>query len=530
MKGHMVAVCGVLIVALLIMFTLSGIAQSNKGKRLIIGQFSDCVTADPHVNNYSYSRALQVGPYEPLLDLTLSEGGTIEIVPWLAERYEISENGTVFTFNLRQGIEFTDGTPFNAEAVKYNLERIMALGYTPADDLECIKDIEKVDEYTVKVTLDTPFVPFIRYMTYPLIVSPTAAKDHEVDGDWGKSWLAIHTVGTGPYLLDEWKKGESWKLVKNDAYWGGWEGKHVDEVLALIIPEESTRMTMLCQGTLDIARVILAPNITKLSTLPETKVYEVRDTSQYMTVQMKVRGYLTDPRVRRAFLYVFPYEAFWTDVVGGHGRATNGPMSNTLFGWNSDLPMLHQDLDKARELLTEAGYPEGFKEPLTLYIISSFYPQHSDLVTLLQANLAELGIQLEIRDIPSAATYLSAILDPDRAQGPDLYMWSHGSRTGSPARYLALFTSFNIPPNGSNGAFYQNPEYDALYKTAVATVDPVERAKLYGEMQKLLVEDPPQITIGETSLSWGLRNNVEGLVSFLGDARIPGGWYYIYKE
>jgi len=514
----------------LAVFALSIVTEANGGGTLIVGQFTDAVTADPHVNNYSYSRALQVGPYEPLLELKPSENGDLHVVPWLAQSYEVLSNGTVFIFHLRKGIHFTDGTPFNAEAVKYNLERIIALGYTPADDLEYVKDIEVVNEYTIKITLDRPFVPFIRYMTYPLMVSPTAAKAHEVGGDWGKGWLATHAVGTGPYLLDEWVKGEYWRLVKNDAYWGGWEGKHVDEVVGLIVPEESTRVAMLCEGSLDIAKVTLPPNIAQIRAFPETKVYQLQKTSQYMTIQMKVRGYLADPRVRKAFLYVFPYQEFWARVAPGLGRVTNGPMSDTLFGWNSDLPVLHQDLEKARQLLTEAGYPDGFPRPLTLYIITSFYPLHSEIAAILQANLAKLGIQLEIRDIPSAATYLSAVFNPDKSAGPDLYMWSFGSRTGTPARYLALFTSSNIPPNGSNGAFYQNSDYDALYDQAVATVDPAERADLYKKMQELLVENPPQITIGEVFLYWGLRNDVEGFVSFLSDGRTPGGWYYIYKE
>jgi len=505
----------------------------NSNRRLVLGQFADCVTADPHVDDYSFSRRLQRGPYEPLFLLVkepTKEGkNKIGVRPWLAEGYEMLDGGSVFVVKLRKGIKFTDGTPFNAKAVKYNLERIMALNYTPADDLEYVKDVEVAGEHTIKIKLKYYFPLFIQHLSYPLMVSPTAAKEHEVEGDWGKGWLATHAVGTGPYLLDEWVKGEYWRLVKNDAYWGGWEGKHVDEVVGLIVPNEFDRVEMLRQGKIDLTRVNDPSALQDLRNRPDTKVYEIRDTGAYMTVQMKNRGYLADPRIRKAFLHVFPYEEFWTKLVPGHGRVTNGPMSDTLFGWNSELPVLHQDLEKARQLLAEAGYPNGLPEPLTLYIFTPFLPWWADMALVLQESLAQIGIELNIVDFTDVNEYLSAVLNPDKLAGPDLYVWGTGARTESPARYLGLWIFANIPP-GRNGAFYENPRYDSLYEKALAAASDTERARFYREMQELLVEDPPAIYIGEYFYYWGLRREVQNLTSVLAEDRITGGWYYIYKE
>jgi len=502
----------------------------EKEKRILtLGNFADCVTADPHIDDYSFSRRLQRGPYEPLFELRKDEDGNILVTPLLAKRYKISENGTVYTFDLQRGVKFSDGTPFDAEAVKYNLERIIALDNTPADDLEYVKDIQIIDSYTIRLQLAYPFRYFMHHITYPLMVSPTAAQDHEVDRDWGQNWLVTHTVGTGPYLLEEWKPGEYWKLVRNDRYWRGWKGKHVDEVVGLIVPEEATRVELLRQGKIDFTRVNDISALQDLQNSSGTKVYEVRDTAAYMVVQMKVRGYLIDPRVRRALLYVFPYETFWSDVVGGHGRATNGPMSDTLFGWNSNLPMLRQDLDRARELLAEAGYSEGFDNPLTLYTFTPFLPWWADLAVVLQESLAKVGIELHVVDIKSGDAFLSATLNPDISQGPDLYVWGTGARTESPSRYLGLWISDNTPP-GRNGGFYRNDHYDRLYKRAVQTTDPRQQARLYEEMQEVLMEDPPALYIGEYFYYWGLRKSIRGFVSVLAEDRIAGGWYDVHKE
>jgi len=457
---------------------------------LTVAVETDAVTADPHVNIYNYSLRLQRGPYEPLV--LVDQTGAV--VPRLAESWEVSEDGLTYTFHLRPHVFFSDGTPFNAEAVKYNVERCLGLGLHGATYLPKRMIAEVVDELTVQFVLEAPYAPFVRSLETLLMISPTAAQLHEEDGDYGQKWLDRHAVGTGPYLLETWVKDQYYKLTYNPNYWRGWDGSHYAEIIVRIVPEETTRVQLLLRGEVDAALGIQDDAFLKmLEANPNIDVVR-QPTGEVLYIRMKNRGFLKDPKVRQAMLYIFPYTAFWQEVQRGRGSVAHGFIAPAVFGYDETIPELHQDLARAKALLAEAGYANGFS--VEMWIFSSFLPIEKPLAELFKEAAAQAGIEVKIRDIASAATFLGGVYAQDVNEGPDMFVWTQAPGINSPLEApLGMWYSLNTPP-GRNAEHYSNSVYDDLYIQASRTLDEAERAAIYSKMQWLLLEDPPAVPIG----------------------------------
>jgi peptide/nickel transport system substrate-binding protein len=496
---------------------------------LVVAQNVEPLTLDPHVNYYGYSKIAQRGMYEPLMQFSKpDENCQFDLVPVLATSWEVSEDNKTWTFNLREGVNFADGTPFNAEAVKWNMDRLLALGQVPSSSLApVVEETRVVDDLTVEVVLKSPWAPFIRDMSYVLFISPTAAKENEKDEDWGQAWLYEHAVGTGPYLLDEWVHGEQVTVVKNPDYWGGWEGKHIEKVIIKIVPDPTTRKVMLIQGDADVvsastedledleraAGVVVEPNCAGKSIL---------------TFQMKNRGALADPRVRKAIASVFDYQGFADAVMKGRYQPATGPLTpGAEWGADATLPPYQKDMAKAKELLAEAGYPDGLDEPLEVWINTGYMWFQKDVAEILQAGLAELGIELNIVDQGEFSTFFAGSHNPDVEEGPDIFSWSIETWTGDPDLNLRMYHSAYAPPAGMNGSQYSNPEYDALVDAAAAEMDPDKRMDMVQQLEQILIEDQPAIFVCFIN-RWFTYN--EALKNFYTVYGHVGMWWDYYLE
>ena len=467
------------------------------------------VTMDPHVNDFSYSQYAQRAVYEALVEYTVSPDGKVGLGPRLAESWEVSDDARVYTFKLRQGVKFSDGTPFNAEAVKWNLDRLTGLKLAPSARIPPLESVEVLDEYTVRITLKAPFAPFLASMTLPLMISPTAAKEHEEEGDLGQKWLTDHAVGTGPYLLDSWVRGQELTFVRNPDYWRGWEGNHLEKIVLRVVKEPTTQRLMLETGDADLADNISFDDLDALSQAPGV-VVEPGISPEMLNICLKNDGPLADKRVRQAFAYAFDYDAFIQGVLNGRARQPLGPIPFGSWALKEDLQPYKRDLEKAKALMAEAGYPDGgFK--VTIQIISAYGWYQPREAQILQQNLAELGVEAVIDDKADAATFLAAIRD--REKGPEIYFWRSVAAIDDPDYELRrMYHSDFVGNKGVNGAWYQNPEADALLDKALTIPSREERKRLYDQYQEILREDVPCIWAAQMDYYITRRAALQGYV------------------
>ncbi|GAG27132.1 unnamed protein product, partial [marine sediment metagenome] len=224
---------------------------------MVFGATGELRTLDPHVSVDNNAWRAIYYCYDRLVEFKL---GTTELVPGLATSWDIADDGLTYTFLLREGIKFIDGAPFNAEAVKFNFDRLFAMGLAPAGTFGFVDKVEVVDDYTVNFVLKEAFIPGISSFATDqgCIVSP-GVMEHEVAEDWAQDWLAEHSAGTGPFFVDEWTHGVQVVLARNDNYWG--EPAKLEKVSIRYIPEAADLRMLLETGEVDIGEKLTVDQI-----------------------------------------------------------------------------------------------------------------------------------------------------------------------------------------------------------------------------------------------------------------------------
>jgi peptide/nickel transport system substrate-binding protein len=474
-------------------------AQSGSTELVAINR--EPATVDPHVGNDAGVWRVIVNTYEPLVGY---KRGTNELEGVLAESWDISEDGLTYTFKLREGVTFHDGTPFNADAVKVSFDRIKTINLGPAYILSEYRETEVIDEFTVAVHLNNPVATFLASLPRIFIVSPTAIAEHEVDGDLAQEWLRENTVGTGPYMLDHWSPGEEWEIVKYDDYWQGWPENHLTSITLLFVSEVSTARLMLEQGDVDIVGPYSTDDLPALEANPDINVYSTPTALEFYIPMNTAEGPLTDPLVREAVTLAFDYEAY-VEVMGGRTNRVNGSVPYGIPMHDADLPLPEYNLDRARELLTEAGYPDGgFKLE---YGFVNVLLSEQRAGEILQAGLAQLGVELEIQ--PMAWPTLLSFIQAPADEALDLYAFYIYPAYPDPDAYL--YTQFHSSQIGAsyNGMFLENARIDELLDAGKVETDPEERAAIYAELQQLISNEYVCIFVGNDSYNLPMRSWVK---------------------
>jgi peptide/nickel transport system substrate-binding protein len=443
------------------------------------------------------------------------KGDTTEIEPELATEWSQSADGLEWTFKLRQDVKFQDGTPFNAAAVKFSYERVMSINQGPAWMFSKIDKIETPDDYTVKFVLKEPFSSFLAVMANIWgtgIVSPKAVQDNEKSGDQAKEYMQNHMVGTGPYKFVEWVHGDHITLERDPNYWGGWkesEGKPIDRVILKFITEPATQRLQLEKGDLDIAMNISVDDLDAVSKEAGMVLVEKPSLMGTYIRFNTTKAPLDNPKVREAIRLALDYDGIIKQVMRGHAIQMQGPASIGLPGHNDNLPVVKQDLAKAKELLKEAGVEDG----LTLeYVYETGQEDRRMVGELLQANLAELGITLQIHTAPWE-TIWGRVSNEDPNETPDLTANGWWPDYASVENFLyPMYHSSQFPPNAMNIGFYKNEEVDALLDQALAETDETARNQAYEKAQELIFNDVPDIDLYQKSMTVMMRDWVKGYV------------------
>ncbi|MCM2294022.1 glutathione ABC transporter substrate-binding protein GsiB [Allorhizobium sp. BGMRC 0089] len=448
---------------------------------VVLALSSQPETLDPYNTNTTLTTAVTKSFYEGLFGFDKD----LKVQPVLATGYTVSDDGLVYTIKLREGVKFQDGTDFNAEAVKVNLDRVR----DPANKLarfnqfNQIDKVEAVSPYEVRITLKAPFGPFINSLAHAsaAMISPAAL------AKWGKD-IGFHPVGTGPFVFEDWKPTDYVKAKKFDGYWKKGYPK-VDEIIWKPVPDNNTRAAMLQTGEADFAyplpyeQVNALKQNTKLTVTISPSIIE-----RYVSFNMLQKPF-NDLRVREAINYAINKDALAKVAFSGFAKPAEGIVPEGVL-YAHKMPVWPYNPAKAKELLKEAGYPNGFESTLwSAYTTTTA----QKTIQFLQQQLAQVGIKVTLQALePGQRTeWVQSAPDPKTARVRMYYAgWS--SSTGEADWALRpLLATEAWPPKLNNTAYYSNPKVDELITKAMRTTKDDEKKTLYAEAQEQIMKDLP---------------------------------------
>lgn len=471
---------------------------------LVVGVTSDIHTLDPAVSSDNYDWRQIYPSYDRLVKYKVVGGkGSTEVEPMVAESWSVSPDGKVWTFKIRKGIKFNDGTSLDAKAVKFAFERTLKIGKGPADNIGAIDSMRVKDDYTLEVTLKNPYGPFLQTLATDAacIVNPRIMK-YEKDGDLAQGWLSQHTDGSGPFILVDWKRGERAVLEAKRNYWGG--APKIKKVIIRFMSESADRRMALERGDIDIAESILVDQIPALEKNPDLVVNKYpAQLVEYVYLNCQKKP-LDNVLVRQALNYAIDYNGIIKHVLQGNGVQMRGPVPAGMWGHKADAFQFKRDIVRGKELLKKAGFEKGLK--LTL-IYSERRATWEQIATVMQSNFADIGVELKmelmanptLRDKIDRGNFQLCLgaWSPDFAD-PFMFMnfWFDSKKWGLPG----------------NRSFYKNDKVDGLIRKAAQLSDQAERVKLYYEAQDIIMKDAPYIFLYQVKTIVPMRKNVKGYI------------------
>ena len=472
---------------------------------------------DPH-SQYELRSTLAVrGPYEGLI--SLKGGETDQFEGRIAERWEANADQSTWTFHLRPGVAFQDGSPCDAEAVRASYERLLTLqrgAYNVvARFVPDPKMVTAPDPATVVFELGRPqpLFPAAMASTYgPQVVNVQVAREHEEDGDWGNAWLQTNAegTGTGPYRIVEFEPGQQLVMERHDGYWGGWEGPHFDRIIVRVVEETETARQLIERGEADLLDRLSAgvQAIPAFEQNPDLTV-DRRTTTEVEYYILTEGGPLASPEARQAMCYAFPYREVIEGVYLGYGKQPRGPVAEQLRGFAPETFRYTTDLAKAKELFAAAGVAEG-----TEFRLMQRSGSGPEMAQLLQANLQQIGMRLAIEAVESATFTATIYGDAPAEERPSLFLWSWWPDYNDAWNHLYPQVSCEQwGSKGANGGFYCNERVDELLARAKDAPDRAAYDAALAEAQQILSrDDPPAIYYIQPEWTTVLRRDVGGFV------------------
>jgi peptide/nickel transport system substrate-binding protein len=486
--------------------------------QIIIAYDSDIDTIDPMQFRSLGAYDATANLFEPLLIQVLEDAGNGEFIGQVqmegavAERYEVSDDGTVFTFYLRQDAQFADGTPITANDYKYTFDRAMlGTGYigllTPFMALSSADNVVVVDDYTLQVTTDQPAAlteTIIGFQVFGALSQAAAEANSMADDPWADAWQRNNTNSSGPYSITEWNAGVEYFFEPNPNYWQGPDFIQNSGVVFRVVPDAATRVQLLRAGDVDVALGIPYGQLAEMEDDPNISIHAIPTTRVYHLGMNTAVEPLDDKLVRQAISIAVPYDAILENVIYGYGQKPTSPIPNGMEGHTDEFWTYgEQTLDDARALLDEAGYSDGFTIALTV-------PQEDqsrvDAATWVQAGLAEIGITVNINAVPTAE--FSALINSHELPFfiTEWYSWGN-----DPFYQLTWNFKCGSFPNFVN---YCNEELDEIIAQGTFSRDPEERAELARRAQEILVDEAVWAYLYQPDWIVATRSNVSGIALF----------------
>lgn len=449
------------------------------------------------------------------------DGSSTELTGLLAESWSGSEDGITYTVKLKPGLTFQDGTACDATAVKWSFDRFLDANhpfYDPPYNLlsyylggpdlpNGIATVEAVDATTVVFTLKKADPTFVELMAvgYDAIVSPTAFEAA------GKDGFAVKPVSTGPFMVNQWEKGVRIVMDRYDGYWG--EKAQLDQIIIRPIVENAARLTALQQGEVDFI-VAMSPEF--IPTIQADSTLQLLQSPGYhiwwVALNMHVKP-LDDVRVRQALNYAIDKQAIVDTILQGAATLSNGPIIGHSWGNDPAVLPYEYDPEKAKALLAEAGFADGFSTNFWVPESGSGMVAPREIGQIIQSDLEKIGVKVEIVT-QEWVSYVSDWQNKGLDAGPygmAEMSWNFGSP--DPSQWLNPNVLTNaFPPNGGfNGSFYSNPQVDDLLGKAMETFNQDERANYYKQAQAVMREDCPWIFMFSANNIAAASARVKGL-------------------
>ena len=441
--------------------------------------------------------------FEPLV-LFDAEG---EVGDWLAESHTISEDGLVYSFTLREGLKFSDGTDVTSEDVVFSLERHRSVeGPLPLEAK--IASIEAPDPRTVVITLEEPYTPFFAELAN--FANGVLPKDF---GGKSEEEFFAHPVGTGPFVVDEWDPAGDLSFVRNEYYWGG--VPQIEHLVYRVVDDDNQAVNQLKTGEVDAVEELSYANAAEIEGYGETSVITTGSWEVEELFFNTLDEHFSDVHVRRALALALDRPAIAAALTFGFGEAANSVLPNAIpYNAGDTVQALALDLKAAVDELGKSAFPEGFETTISIPSGNNVRLQEAQII---QAAGAQIGIQIAINSQEIAtfredfkALNFSMMINSAIADFPDAD---------------SIF-AFQVDPEGFSKCYwtsYQSEAAAALQKQGQVTPDGEERAKLYAELQQILADDVPYIPLYYPSIVVGVRSNVDGLVILpSGSARFEG--------
>jgi len=527
----------------------------------IFGRGGDSVQLDPAVVTDGESFRVTGQCLEPLYQY---EQGSTTPVPALATECTANAEATEWTCKLREGVKFHDGTDFNADAVIFNFDRwrysdnpyhfesqvfeyyeYMWFGF---DDDSVIQSVEKIDDYTVKFVLASPLAPFLANLAMDMFAISSPAAIEAAGADYGLP--EVGCVGTGPFKFVEWVEGDHITVEANDDYWGG--RPKVDQIIWRVIPDDSARFLALKAGDI---------HALEQAVVEDLEAAEAADDLYVITRPALNTGYLAfnyriaefqDIRVREAVAHAINRQGLVENFYGKYGEVATNFLPPLVWGHNDAVEDWTYDPDLSKQLLADAGYPDGLSEvtiaedildadgnvvyaagdkiPLTLYympVTRFYYPSPKEIGEAMAADLAKAGFDVTLELAGDWPTYLGL---RRTGQLVGLYMLGWGGDNGDPDNFHNYFfgglsAADDVKEPDAREGFYANQEIASLLYTAAVTPEQAEREKIYQQVEQLLHDDVARI--------WIAHNNTPLIFSAKVSGYIPqpvGADYYEFVE
>jgi peptide/nickel transport system substrate-binding protein len=420
------------------------------------------------------------------------------LVPWLARDVRVSPDGKSWTFRLREGVAFHDGTPFDAEAVKFNLERIRdGKGFAYAGLLAGLTDVKAADPHTVQVTMKAPYGPFRALLgfIYFGIQSPTALRKHGDDS-------GSHPVGTGPFRFQSWQRGGELVLVRNDAYWG--DKAHLDRIVVTAIPDLNGRVSALEAGDADVIVEVPPSEVARLSKSDRVQVLSaVTSRNQWLRFN-QLKPPFEKAEVRRAAALATNRGAYIKGVMQGHASPARNIVGPGVVGY-AELEPIPYDPARAKALLAQAGLPGGFSTTMTCA------PSDELICQAVVQDLAAVGIQAKLQTL-EWGTFLKYIMMPAPESQYEMSIVTRISQyLDADFPLYPDFHSANWRPKGGNHLFYKNADVDRLLDASRVETDGEKRKGLFLGAMRQLWADLPVVPLYSQHFIVGAASRVKGV-------------------
>ncbi len=480
----------------------------GEGGTFVFGRGGDSVRLDPATVTDGESFRVTEQIFDNLVQF---DGSSTDLRPGLARSWDISADGTVYTFRLRQGVRFHDGTPFDASAVKWNFDRwgnkenqwyqeAVAGGgtfeyYEDVTGLaDAIQSVDVLDEFTVQITLNAPQGPFMLNLALPAfpIISPYSASA-------GFDALSRNPVGTGPFRFVSWTPGDRIELEKNPSYWG--DQASVDRVIIRAIPDNAARYLALRSAAIDMMEGANPDDVTNARRDRSLSVI-LRPSMNVAYVAMDVsKRPFDNVKVRQAVAMSLNRSAIVEALYGGIGIVASQLIPPSLLGWNSEVKGPQYNVDQAKRLLSEAGFANGFTTDFWYMPVSRpYYPNPQAVAEAFKSDLAKVGITANLKTEDWGA-YLA---DRNQLKFP-IWMLGWTGDNGDTDNFL--FTFFG---NLRNDNSWDNAQVRSLLRQAQQSADYSERDMLYKQINQVIDQEMPRIPIAHTTPPLLARAYVKG--------------------